>query len=174
MLTVDGVSAGLLILRLGMGATLFMHGFQKVFLGGRIPGTGRWFDSLGMRPGRIHAYAAASTEMGASVLFAMGLLTPFAAAGMVSVMLVAAWMVNRPNGFFSMNHGWEYNFVIALVAVSVATCSAGKYSLDWAIGHPDLFGGWGGFLIAFLLGVGGGAAHLAVFWRPPAPEPEKA
>ena len=64
----------LLILRVVVGLTLAAHGWNKFTGGGKIPGTGRWFDSIGMRPGRLNAYLAASTEMGAGVLLALGLL----------------------------------------------------------------------------------------------------
>jgi putative oxidoreductase len=173
VLTFNEFSAGLLILRLVVGLTLASHGYQKFFLGGRIPGTARWFDSIGMRPGRVHALAAACTEIGAGLAFAAGFLTPFAAAGMVSVMLVAAWTVHRNNGWYSFNNGFEYNVLIATVGIAVATTSAGRFSIDHLLNDPQIFFGWGGFLIAVLIGFGGGALHLATFYRPPAPESPK-
>ena len=35
----------LLIIRIALGLTLAAHGYNKFFKGGRIEGTGRWFDS---------------------------------------------------------------------------------------------------------------------------------
>jgi putative oxidoreductase len=52
---------GLLILRVCLGVTLAAHGFNKFFGGGRIPGTARWFESIGMKPGMLHARIAATT-----------------------------------------------------------------------------------------------------------------
>ena len=75
----DELSLGLLVLRVGVGLTLAAHGYAKYFKGGRIAGTAGWFDSMGMRPGRFHAILAASTEIGAGLLFAAGLVTPLAA-----------------------------------------------------------------------------------------------
>src|SRR4051812_43862499 len=89
----------ILVARIIVGLTLAAHGWFKYFKGGKIAGTGRWFDSIGMKPGKVHAYAAATTELGSGILLALGLLTPLAAAGFTGVMLVAAWTVNRPNGF---------------------------------------------------------------------------
>ena len=86
---------GLLILRLVLGLTLAAHGMNKFFGGGRIPGTARWFESIGMKPGKFHAAVAASTETTAGLGLAAGLLTPIPAAGFVSLMLVAAWTVHR-------------------------------------------------------------------------------
>ena len=92
----DGMYAGLLLIRVVLGLTLAAHGYYKFFKGGKIAGTARWFDSIGMKPnGKIHALMAASTEIIAGLLFAVGFLTPFAAAGFVGLMLVAAWTVDR-------------------------------------------------------------------------------
>jgi putative oxidoreductase len=161
-----GVDAGLTILRVAAGLTLAAHGYQKFFSGGRIAGTGRWFDSLGMRPGRLHALAAATTEIGAGVLLAAGLLTSLAGAALVAVMLVAGWTVHRDKGFFSVNSGWEYNFILAVIGVAVGTTGAGSYSLDGVLGLTGVFSGLAGFLIAAIGGLAAGSAQLFVFYRP--------
>ena len=71
---------GLLILRVVLGLTMAAHGYNKLFGPGGISGTAAWFDSIGMRPGAFHARMAAWTEIGAGLLLAVGLFTPFAAA----------------------------------------------------------------------------------------------
>ena len=48
---VEHVDAGLLVLRLALGLTLAVHGYNKFFGGGRLPGTAAWFESMGVRPG---------------------------------------------------------------------------------------------------------------------------
>jgi len=163
---------GLLILRVVLGLTMTAHGYNKFFGGGRIPGTARWFDSIGMKPGLLHARVAASTEMAAGIGLAVGLLTPVPAAGFVALMLVAAWTVHRANGFFIVKEGWEYNLILATSAVAVATTGAGKLSLDYALFNGadsyDLLHGWWGLIIALGLGLAGGIGQLALFYRPPA------
>ncbi len=159
---------GLLILRLVLGLTLAAHGYNKFFGGGRIPGTARWFESIGMKPGRFHATVAATTEMTAGLGLAAGLLTPIPAAGFVSLMLVAAWTVHRPNGFFIVKEGWEYNLVLAVSAVAVATLGAGRLSLDWLIFGKSWMDGWEGLLISVVLGLAGAIGQLLIFYRPPA------
>ena len=52
---------------------IFAHGWNHFFGGGRLPGAGRWFDSLGIRPGIVHAWVTALTEVGAGLMFAAGL-----------------------------------------------------------------------------------------------------
>ena len=159
---------GLLILRLVLGVTLALHGFNKFFGGGRIPGTARWFESIGMKPGKFHATIAATTEVSAGLGLAAGLLTPIPAAGFVSLMLVAAWTVHRPNGFFIVKEGWEYNLVLAVSAVAVATIGPGKLSLDWLIFRKNWLDGWPGLLLSVVLGLAGAIGQLLIFYRPPA------
>lgn len=159
---------GLLILRLVLGVTLALHGFNKFFGGGRIPGTARWFESIGMKPGKFHATIAATTEVSAGLGLAAGLLTPIPAAGFVSLMLVAAWTVHRPNGFFIVKEGWEYNLVLAVSAVAVATIGPGKLSLDWLIFGKNWLDGWQGLLLSVVLGLAGAIGQLLIFYRPPA------
>ncbi len=88
-------------------------------------------------------------------------------------MLVAAWTVHKPNGFFIVKEGWEYNLVLAAAAVGVATIGAGKLSLDYALFRTTalydlLHGWWGGLVISLGLGLLGGIGQLAIFYRPPA------
>lgn len=165
----ERVSFGVGFIRVIVGITLAAHGYGKFFRGGRIPGTAGWFDSMGMRPGKMHAYLAASTEVGAGLLFAVGLFTPLAAAAMVGLMVVAAWTVHRHNGFFIVAEGWEYTFVLAVIAIGIATTGPGEYSLDYALGltDPD-FDGLTGFLISAVGGTLAGVGLMAAFYRPPA------
>ncbi|MBS9534706.1 DoxX family protein [Mycobacterium sp. M1] len=157
----------LLILRLVLGLTLAAHGLNKFFGGGRIPGTARWFESIGMKPGRLHALAAACTEIAAGLGLAAGLLTPIPAAGFVALMVVAVWTVHRPHGFFVFQEGWEYNLVLAVSAVVVAMLGAGRFSLDRVLFCQDWCAGWPGLLIATGLGLAGAIGQLVLFYRPP-------
>jgi putative oxidoreductase len=167
----NGFQFTLLFIRVLVGLTFAAHGYYKFFMGGRIEGTARWFESIGMKPGRVHAYLAATTELTSGLLLAAGALTPLAGAGMVGVMTVAAWTVNRENGFFSANHGWEYNLVLAVIGVGMAGLGPGRYSVDRALKIIDDYMGWRGFLIALLLGLAGGIGQIVMFFRPPAKEP---
>jgi putative oxidoreductase len=82
-------------------------------------------------------------------------------------MLVAAWTVHRPNGFFIVKEGWEYNLVLATTAVVVATLGAGRLSLDWLIFGKNWFDGWHGLVISLGLGIAGAIGQLLIFYRPP-------
>lgn len=160
----DRIDVALLVLRLVFGLFLAYHGLNKVR--GGLKGTAKWFAGIGMRWPMWQARLAAGTEMVAGVMFAAGLLTPLAAAGMVAVMLVAIWSVHWKVGFwvFLPEQGWEYCASIAVVAWAVAAAGPGRWSLDHAWGLS--FGGWTGALVAGLLGVGAAGAQLAVCYRP--------
>jgi putative oxidoreductase len=163
----DTVNLVLLVVRVVAGVTLALHGYQKFFMGGRIAGTAGWFESLGMKPGRLHAYLAACTELSCGLGFAAGLLTPLTAAGFVGTMTVAAW--THKGKFFVFKDGWEYNAILALLAVLIATTGAGRWSLDNALGWLDDLSGTTGLLLS-LLGLVASIALMAVYWRPPVKE----
>ncbi len=162
----DAASLVLLLFRIAVGGVFLAHGYNHVFGGGKIPGTGRWFESLGMRPGALHAWTASLTELGAGAMLVIGLLTPLAAAGVIGVMVVA-WITNhRKNGFFIFRPGEGYEYVMTLTfcGIALAGVGAGRYSVDHVLNVFDPPGWWGvglaviGFVAALLL--------LVVFWRP--------
>ncbi len=164
---IDQINLGLLILRVAVGATMIAHGYNHIWRGGKIKGTAGWFESLGMKPGILHAWLASAGELAAGTALVVGLLTPFASGILIATMLVA-WITNHRNaGFFVFRRpteGWEYimNLVAALLAI--ACLGAGQWSLDDAIDYQP--SGWWGLIIALVLGVGGAVGTLVVFWRP--------
>lgn len=160
------IDTGLLLLRIVAGLTMFLHGWQKVFAGGKIAGTGRWFDSIGMRYGRLQARVAAGTEIVAGLTFAFGLFTALSGAAFVALMLVAGYLVHRHSGFFIVNSGWEYNLVLAAIGVAVATTGPGRYSLDAVLRSGAVQDGFVGLVVALGVGLLAGVGHLAVSYRP--------
>ncbi|GAC1587945.1 MAG: DoxX family protein [Acidimicrobiales bacterium] len=160
------IDAGLLILRVALGGMIAAHGYNHFFGGGRLPGAGRWFDSLGIRPGLLHAWTTAIVEVGAGLMFLAGFLTPLAAAGIIGIMSVAGIVVHRRNGFFITKEGYEYVLVISLACAAVGVMGAGRWSVDHAIGFD--VDGLGGLTLSAGLGLSAALGLLAVFWRPPA------
>lgn len=137
---------GLLLLRLAVGLTLAAHGAQKLFGwfgGGGVDATGQFFEVLGFHPGRRHALAAGFVEMGSGLLLTLGLLTPVAAAGVLSVMLVAAVSVHARNGFFMTAGGLEYNLVLGAAALALAFTGPGALSLDTLLEYSLSGAFWG-------------------------------
>lgn len=162
----DRIDSALLLLRVVFGVFLACHGVNKVKNG--INGTAGWFSSIGMRWPGAQAVIAATSEIVAGALFALGLATPVAAAVVIALMIVAIVTVHWRVGFFIFlpNGGWEYCASIAAVAVALSISGPGRFSLDEALGwtHCTLTG-----IIAVALGVLAAAAHLALTYRPKDP-----
>lgn len=161
----DEVDLALLMLRVALGFTMVAHGVNKIK--GGIGGTAGWFDSIGMRPGKMHAWFAAGGEITSGLFLAAGFLTSFAALGFVGLMVVAAVTVHLENGFFIVKEGWEYVFVLAVTAISLAMLGPGEWSVDDALGISDDLDGYVGLAISAGGGLLAAALLLGIFYRPP-------
>lgn len=167
MSALAAADTSLLVFRVGVGVVFLAHGYNHIFGGGKIAGTARWFESLGMRPGLWHAWTASVTELGAGALLLLGLVTPFACAGVIGTMAVA-WITNHlRNGFFIFRpgEGYEYVMTLTLAAIGLSGTGPGQWSLDHAL-HLFDPPGWLGLGIALIAGLGGAAGLLGLFWRP--------
>ncbi|MER6688555.1 DoxX family protein [Streptomyces minutiscleroticus] len=133
----DRRDLGLLLLRLGTGGVLAVHGAQKLFGwfgGGGLAGTGEFMESIGYAPGRQSALAAGLSETGGGALLALGLATPAAGASAAGAMAGAA-AVHAPQGFFAQSGGYEYAGYLGLTSAVLAITGPGRLSLDHALGH---------------------------------------
>ena len=159
----------LLIARVGLGLMILAHGYAKVFRGGKLAGTAGWFESIGMKPGKLNAVMAAGTEIGVGLLLVIGLATPLAAAGLVALMTVAIVTVHRKNGFFVYNpgQGIEYCAMLALYALLVGTFGPGAYSLDSSVQISYFQQPVHAFFTVLLVGLGGALVQLLAIYRPP-------
>jgi putative oxidoreductase len=127
----------LLGLRIVVGLAFAAHGSQKLFgaFGGAgIAGTARFFERIGLRPGKVHAWQAGTTEFVGGFLIALGLVTPFAATALIGVMVAATLTVTLSNGFFVDGNGYEYNLILAATLFALAGIGPGDWSLDSAVG----------------------------------------
>ena len=128
---------GLTFLRSVVGILFLGHGTQKLFgwFGGHgLEGTGQFFESIGLRPGRRHATAAGATEAGAGALLTLGLFTPAAAGSLIGVMSTAIRKVHGKNGPWSTDGGYEYNLVLIAALLALAKLGPGDLSLDRRLG----------------------------------------
>jgi putative oxidoreductase len=157
------MNLALFVLHVTIGGLIAAHGAQKLFGsfgGGGIDATADMFDRIGLRPGQVHARLAGTAEFCGGVLLVLGLLTPFAAAAMIGVMVTAIVAVHLPNGFFNTNKGYEFNLTLIVAAFVLAGVGPGSVSLDNALGL-DLAGtGWA--LAALAAGVIGGSGAVAM------------
>src|SRR5215208_43642 len=152
---------GRFVLRAVVGGFFIGHGTQKLFgwFGGHGPaGTGQFFESIGLRPGRRNALAAGAAEAGGGALLAAGLATPAAAGSLAAVMLTAMRKVHLKNGPGVTSGGYEYTAVVLAAPGASAELGPGSWSLDAALGTEKNGTGWG--VAALALGAAGSALAL--------------
>jgi putative oxidoreductase len=158
------------LLRVLVGGLFVGHGTQKLFgwFGGHGPeGTGQFFDSIGLSPGKRNAMVAGASEAGGGALLALGLFTPLSAALLTGVMSQAIRSLKMDKGPFAQDGGWELEALFAAAALVFAEIGPGPLSLDEALGIEHSGTGWA--LLALGAGVagpiviagGGGAAPEA-------------
>ena len=161
------MNLGLLIARIVFGALMAGHGAQKLFgwFGGHgIAGTGGFFETLGFKPGRRFAAAAAVSEVLSGVLIAAGLFGPVGPAILLSIMIVAAVTVHW-HGVFATANGVEVPLLYATSGVVLALTGYGRFSMDALLGLDTL---WTPALVAGFLAAGaaGGILNLQLRHRP--------
>jgi putative oxidoreductase len=159
---------GRLLLRLTIGGTFFVHGTQKLFgwFGGYgAEGTGQFFESLGLQPGRRNAIAAGSTETGCGVLIALGLATPLATAGLSAAMITALRTAVWNEGIKPATG--EHEVLLAAAALALTETGPGAPSLDSTLGLERSGAGW--TLAALSAGAAGSAIAISMARRQPAP-----
>jgi putative oxidoreductase len=156
------MKVGRLLLRTAVGGFFVGHGTQKLFgsFGGNgLSATAAGFESMGLRPGKVHATAAGIAETAGGAGLALGYQTPLASAAIVSVMLTAINRVHLKNGPWAHKGGYEYNVVLLAAAVALAESGPGALSLDALRGKQREGAKWG--LLALVLGTAGAAgAHF--------------
>ncbi len=126
---------GLLIIRLALGATLAVHGAQKLFgaFGGYgLEASSQFFATKLGLPASL-ALVAGLIEFFGGLFLAAGFLTRPVAALVTGLMAVAAVTVHLPAGYFWTDGGYEYPLLWGIVALSFVLRGGGRYSLDAAI-----------------------------------------
>lgn len=137
----DAGAAGL-ILRLALGVVMLPHGAQKTlgwFGGHGFEGTLQHFTENMHIPAVLAVLAIAAESLGALMLLA-GAATRLAAFGIGATMVVAAWMVHSPNGFFmnwsgsQAGEGFEFHILAVGIALALMLVGGGRASVDgrWA------------------------------------------
>jgi len=117
----------LLILRLALGTVFIVHGTHKRGLWKMQPSAQMPAGML--RNLRILSIAEPAGGLGLLV----GFLTQLAALGLVIVMLGAIqFLVTKVHRKFTGDNsaGWEFEFMLLIVALALAILGGGKYALD--------------------------------------------
>ena len=122
------------MLRVGVGASCFSHGAQKLFGwfgGGGVEETAEAMSAMGFEPGERNARTAGVLETAGGAMLALGLATGPVGAALTGNMIVAS-SVHAPNGFFNTNGGYELPVTYALVGSTFALTGPGRFSVDHA------------------------------------------
>ena len=148
---------GLLLLRLGAGATLMAHGYPKLFGGPEKappgpaakvlgPNFGEAVQSggpesfaqvlaqLGVPEPQVAAVLAGLAEFGGGLGLALGLFTRPAGLAAAGNMAVAARKAHWPQGFYGQG-GYEFPLLLGLVAAALAITGPGALSVDHILGR---------------------------------------
>lgn len=123
---------GLLMLRIGIGATALQAGLIKFF---GFSTTVGYMETGGWKWPNFAAFlvAAAETAGGSALIF--GFLTPLAACAVLAAML-DAWAVNVSGAAF-WSSPFNEPFLLAVGALALLLIGAGKFSLDsWFFDRP--------------------------------------
>src|SRR3569623_1788965 len=86
------------LLRVGVGAILFVHGWGKV-TGAGLSGVSGYMGKLGLQPGIVFGGAAMFIETIGALCLLVGLFTRFFAAALAIEMLIAFMTVHFAKGF---------------------------------------------------------------------------
>jgi len=169
----NAANFALLLARVWVAIVIFAHGWRHVKAIQAGPGMANWFESLGLKPGPFHAWMVTLTELAVPVGLVLGLLTPLCYGGVCSLMLVAMITNHWKNGFFlsSAKEGYEYVLSLAVLSIALGTLGPGKWSLDHAFDLSFPFEPKKALIVTAVVGIGGTAAFLGAFWRPPRNDP---
>jgi uncharacterized membrane protein YphA (DoxX/SURF4 family) len=116
---------GLLVLRIGIGATILQAGLIKAFDFGATVG---FMESAGWRLPSFAAFMVTATETLGGIGLLLGALTPLAACGVLAAM-IDAWAVNVSGGAF-WSEPFNVPFLLAIGATALLFVGAGAYSVD--------------------------------------------
>ena len=116
-------SVGLLVLRVGIGLLMLVHGLAK--LNGFSEMSGKFPDPLGMGS-QLSLILAIGAEVGCSILLIIGLASRFAAIPLAFTMIVALFVVHGADPWKMK----ELAAVYLLVYLSLMLTGPGQFSVD--------------------------------------------
>ncbi|MEU7895989.1 DoxX family protein [Nonomuraea sp. NPDC049152] len=127
------VGAGLLVLRVALGATFLLHGVQNLFgtwTGWDTAKMAGYLGSKGVGASHAFSWITAITEMIAGVLLLAGLLTSVGAAIVVVTMAVSSYIKLSAGGGFFMPKGFEWELAVLAGGLGLLLAGAGRFALD--------------------------------------------
>lgn len=119
---------GILALRVTTGGLFLFHGLVKLFVF-TPAGTAGYFESIGL-PGALGVLTML-IEIAGGLALILGVKARFVSAGLVPVLLGAAYFGHGGFGFnwSNPNGGWEYPMMWAAVQTTLAVLGDGAFAL---------------------------------------------
>lgn len=121
-----------LVLRLGLGLMFFLHGLQIALgrLGGPGPqGFSKMLEGLGFTPAIFWSYLAGYSTLIGGLFLVLGIFTRLATIPLIIFILVAMVKAHLSKGFFLMNGGVEYTFIILCALIALLLLGGGKLGI---------------------------------------------
>jgi putative oxidoreductase len=122
------------MIRIAIGAILFMHGWAKVANIGVARLATNFGNNYGLPMPTFMAYSAIFLETVGCICIILGLFTRFFAAALAIELLIAMFAAHWVKGFSVGAGGYEYVLFLGIVMFAIALRGGGPYSLDRAIG----------------------------------------
>ncbi|MGE2716935.1 DoxX family protein [Mycolicibacterium litorale] len=141
--TTTGTDIALLVLRLGVGATMLQAGLMKAFDFTTVAG---FMEQGGWRLPKLAAFMVTAAETLGGIGLLLGALTPLAAVAVIAAM-IDAWAVNVSAGAF-WSEPFNVPFLVAFGATALLFAGAGAYSVDARLARVR----WSARTAAILLG----------------------
>jgi putative oxidoreductase len=132
--------AALVAARVALAWLFIYHGASTLFgafHGAGITATANFFaQTAGLHPGTFFAVLNGMTEFFGGIALAVGLMSRFAAFGLLCDMVIAMITVTWGNGIVSTaaGSGYEINVALAALAVVIILLGAGRLSVDAWLG----------------------------------------
>ena len=129
-----------LLLRVALGTMFIAHAALKYYVF-TLPGTAQFFQSLGLPPAL--AYLTFWAELAGGIAILIGLLSRWASAALLPILLGAAW-AHAGNGwvFSAPNGGWEYPLFLAFAAATQALLGDGRFAISSLLNTRKLQGAY--------------------------------
>ena len=125
----DTAPYGALLLRVALGVMFIAHSLYLKLVVFTLPGTVKFYESLGLPGWGAHATIAVEAIGGAMLV--VGFKTRYAAAALVPVLAGASW-VHWKNGWLFTNAGGGWEYPVFLAAATVAQALLGDGAFAWS------------------------------------------
>ncbi len=121
---------GVALLRVSLGIMYLAHSIVLKLLTFGLPGTTKFFESIGL-PGPL-AYLTFAAELAGGMLLVLGVQTRWVVLALTPFLAGAVLFVHLPNGwvFTAIGGGWEYPAFLLVISIAQALLGDGAFALS--------------------------------------------